>query len=70
MLQAKDFKAPGEDAATSIGALYSRAISEFEEQEKVLADASNALKKSLEDRKQQQLEAEVAVVVASSHNRV
>ena len=51
MLQAKDFKAPGEDAATSIGALYSRAISEFEEQEKVLADASNALKKSLEEKK-------------------
>ena len=53
VLQAKDFKAPEEDPVTALGGLYARANSEFEEQQKVLADASNALKKSLEERKQQ-----------------
>ena len=53
MLQAKDFKDPGEDAAKTIGGLYARATSEHEEQQKVLADASSALKKSLEEKKQQ-----------------
>ena len=57
MLQAKDFRESGEDAATTLGGLYARATAEYEEQQKVLADASNALKKSLEEKKQQQLEA-------------
>lgn len=57
VLQAKDLKDVGGDAAAALGELYARATAEFEEQQKVLADASNALKKSLEEKKQQQLEA-------------
>lgn len=53
VLQAKDFRESGQDAATAIGELYARATAEFEEQRKVLADASNALKKSLEEKRQQ-----------------
>lgn len=57
MLQAKDFRESGKDAATTIGELYARATSESEEQSRILADAANALKKSLEEKKQQQMEA-------------
>lgn len=57
VLQAKDLKDAGGDAAVALGELYARATSEFEEQQKVLAEASNALKKSLEEKKQQQIEA-------------
>jgi len=57
VLQAKDFRESGKDAATTIGELYARATSESQEQQRVLADAANALKKSLEEKKQQQLEA-------------
>ena len=56
VLQAKDFR-DGLDAAATIGSLYARATSESQEQQRVLADAANALKKSLEEKKQQQLEA-------------
>ena len=40
-----------------MGEIYARAITEHEEQQRVLEKASDALKKSLEDKKQQQLEA-------------
>ena len=56
ILQAKDFRTSGKDVATTLGEIYARASTENEEQQKVLADASNALKKSLEEKKQQQLE--------------
>ena len=46
VLQAKDFRTPGEDAAVTLGNLYARATAEFEEQQKVLADASSVLKKN------------------------
>lgn len=55
VLQAKDFREQG--WAEAIGDLYARANSEFEEQQRVLADASNTLKESLEAKKQQQIEA-------------
>lgn len=51
ILQAKEYRDSGKDAAGVIGEIYSRALSEHEEQQKVLADASNALKKSLEEKK-------------------
>jgi len=51
VFQAKDFKDPGNDVVSAIGALYARATSEYAEQQKVLADASNALKKSQEEKK-------------------
>ena len=57
ILQAKDFRASGKDAATTLGEIYARAITEHEEQQRVLEKASDALKKSLEEKKQQQLEA-------------
>jgi len=57
VLQAKDFRESGKDAAATLGELYARANAEFEQQQRVLADAANALKKSLEEKKQQQLEA-------------
>ena len=57
VLQAKDFRASGKDAATTLGEIYARAITEHEEQQRVLEKASDALKKSLEEKKQQQLEA-------------
>ena len=51
VLQAKDFR-DGPDAAATLGGLYARATAENEEQQRVLADASNALKKSQEEKKQ------------------
>ena len=57
ILQAKDFRASSKDAATTLGEIYARAITEHDEQQRVLENASNALKKSLEEKKQQQLEA-------------
>lgn len=54
VLQAKDFREPGtdrSDVVSTIGSLYARATSEYEEQQKVLADASNALKRSQEEKK-------------------
>ena len=57
ILQAKEFRASGKDAATTLGEIYHRAITEYEEQQSELGKASDALKKSLEDKRQQQLEA-------------
>lgn len=49
VLQAKDFRDSDTDAAAQLGEIYARAISEHEEQQKVLADAANALKKRQEE---------------------
>lgn len=51
--QAKDYK----DLPATLAELYARGVSEFADQQRQLADAGSALKKSLEEKKLQAMEA-------------
>lgn len=56
-LQGKDFREMGKEPAQFVGELYSRAVSEHDDQQRLLADADNALKRSIEEKKVKELEA-------------